>query len=246
MLLISLAVVVVVAGATLAGGALPLRLDRHIRMFLGFSAGTLVGLALLELIPEGLEATGLAIHPKMLIVLGAFVATMLLDKLHVLHPHSHGMDQTCPDHDHEHKPLAMHGAVGLLIHSAVDGLALAAACQQSTGVALAVGLALSAHKFTDGLTTVSLVLSHHHRRLQAIRLLWGNVACLLAGFAFGMVVGLDHGQLGVLLLFMAGFFLYLGASDLLPSLTTPTCRKRDVFATALGMAAVALISSFAH
>ncbi|MBZ5587791.1 MAG: ZIP family metal transporter [Acidobacteriia bacterium] len=236
----------VVAGATLAGGTIPLRLDRHARVFLSFSAGTLVALALLELVPEGIENVGKGTHVPLLVVLGAFLATLLLDKLHVLHPHAHAMDAECPPEDHEHAPLAMHGALGLLLHSAVDGLALAAAVRQSPQTLVAVGLALSAHKFADGITTVSLVLTHHHRRAAAVRLLLGNAGLLLVGFAMGLAITLQRGQLGGLLLVMAGFFLYLGASDLIPAVMTPVCRKRDVFATACGMAAIGLISLLAQ
>ncbi len=235
----------VVIAATLAGGSVPLRFERLSRLFLSFSAGTLVGLALLELIPEGLER-GSDPHRQLLIVLGAFLVTMLLDKLHVLHPHEHGMDATCHEPGHTHPTLAIHGAFGLLLHSAVDGLALAAASRESAAAAVAVALALSAHKFADGLTTVSLVLGHHHRRPQAIRMLFGNAALLVVGFGIGLLLPLDEGQLATLLLVMAGFFLYLGASDLIPSLTRPACRKRDVFATAAGMAAVAIVSFLVH
>jgi ZIP family zinc transporter len=236
----------VVGGATLAGGMIPLRLDRHARVFLSFSAGTLVALALLELVPDGIKALGADSHLSLLVVLGAFLATLLLDKLHVLHPHAHAMDADCPPEAHEHAPLAMHGAFGLLLHSAVDGLALAAAVRESPPALLAVGLALSAHKFADGITTVSLVLTHHHRRGAAVRLLLGNAACLLVGFSLGFAVTLQRAQLGSLLLAMAGFFLYLGASDLIPAVMTPVCRKRDVLATAVGMGAVALIAFLAH
>ncbi len=244
--LLGLGLLLLLVLATLAGGAIPLRHQAHTRTFLSFSAGALVGLALIELIPEGLEAFGGEIHPKLLVVLGAFLLTMLLDKSHVLHPHSHAMDAGCPDHDHEHKPLAMHGAIGLLVHSAVDGLAMAAALTKSPATAVAVALALAAHKLADGITTVSLVLTHHHRRPQAVRLLAGNAAALVAGFAIGRVVNLDEAQLGGMLLAMAGFFLYLGASDLIPSVTTPVCRKRDVVATAIGMAAIAAIALVSH
>ena len=242
----ALALLAVVA-ATLAGGMLPLRFEQHSRAFLSFSAGTLVALALLELIPEAIEARpGAEVHPLLLIVLAAFLATLLLDKLHVLHPHEHGMDESCPPRDHEHPPLAMHGALGLIVHSAVDGLALAAALRESTAAGVAVGLALSAHKLADGLTTVALVLSHHHRRRHAVRVLAANVASLCLGFAAGLALPLAESGLAVLLLVMAGFFLYLGATDLLPSVTSPRCRKRDVLATALGMAAVAAVSLLAH
>ena len=237
---------VAVIASTVAGGSVSLRFERHSRTLLSFSAGTLVGLALLELIPAGIEGMAGNAHPKLLLVMGAFLATMLLDKLHVLHPHPHRMDTECPPEEHQHAPLAMHGAIGLLVHSAVDGLALAAALRESPATAVAVALALSAHKFADGLTTVSLVLAHHHRRAQAVRLLVANAALFLVGFAVGMALALGEGQLGGLLLVMAGFFLYLGASDLIPSVTVPICRKRDVFATACGMAAIAVISTLAH
>ncbi|MCJ7442207.1 MAG: ZIP family metal transporter [Thermoanaerobaculaceae bacterium] len=245
-LLIGTVTLLAVLASTLAGGAVPLRFERHSRMLRSFSAGTLVGLALLELIPAAIEGSGGDPQPKLLVVLGAFLVTMLLDKLHILHPHSHRMDAECPPEEHVHRPLAMHGAVGLLVHSAVDGLALAAALQEAPHTAVAVGLALAAHKFADGLTTVSLVLSHHHRRAQAVRLLAGNAGLLLVGFAAGIGLALDKSQLGTLLLVMAGFFLYLGASDLIPSVTGPLCRKRDVLATACGMAVIALVATLAH
>jgi zinc transporter, ZIP family len=235
-----------VVAATLGGGMLPLRFEQHSRVFLSFSAGTLVALALLELIPEGLAGRPEHTHRLLLLVLAAFLATLLLDKLHVLHPHEHGMDSTCPHVEHEHPPLAMHGALGLILHSAVDGLALAAALRESFAAAVAVGVALSAHKLADGLTTVALVLSHHHHRPQAVRVLIANVAALCVGFAAGVVAPLDESGLSALLLVMAGFFLYLGATDLLPAVTTPRCRKRDVLATAFGMAAIALVSLLAH
>jgi ZIP family zinc transporter len=246
MILLGACLLVAVVACTLAGGAVPLRFERHARTFLSFSAGTLVGLALLELIPEGIEGAGGRVHSRLLVVLGAFLATMLLDKLHALHPHSHSMDADCPPEEHLHRPLAMHGAIGLLVHSAVDGVALAAALQVSLATAAAVGVALSAHKFADGLTMVSLVLTHHHRKAQAVRLLFGNAGSLVVGFGLGTGLALRQAQLGILLLVMAGFFLYLGASDLIPSVTIPVCRKRDVFATACGMAAIALVATLLH
>ncbi len=237
---------IAVVAATLAGGAVPLRFERHSRFFLGFSAGTLVGLALLELVPEGLAELGGDPHAPLRLVLGAFLLTMLLDKLHVLHPHEHGMDAACPQTEHEHPPLAMHGAWGLVLHSVLDGVALATATRESVAAAVAVGVALSAHKFTDGLTTVALVLHHHHRRAQAARVLLANAGALVLGMLAGFALPLQPGQLARLLLVIAGFFLYLGASDLIPSLTGPSCRKRDVLATAAGMAVIAAVSLLAH
>ncbi|MGC8916854.1 MAG: ZIP family metal transporter [Thermoanaerobaculum sp.] len=140
----------------------------------------------------------------------------------------------------------MHGVVGLLLHSTLDGLALAAALRENLATAVAVALALSAHKLGDGITTVSLVLSHHHTVRQAKRVLYGNALLLLAGFGAGSVLLTPPRLVSGLLLLLAGFFLYLGASDLIPSLTTPRCRKRDVVAVALGITLVVAVGLFAH
>ncbi len=240
-----LALLAAVAAATLAGGWLPLRFRNESRLFLAFSAGTLVGLALGELIPEGLGASSDP-HRALAVVLASFVATMAADKLHILHPHPHRMEECCPPEEHVHPPLALHGALGLLVHSALDGVALAAASRQSLSAALAVSLALSAHKLGDGLTSVTLVLAHHHPPKQATRLLLANALLLVLGFVLGSLLPVPEGLVGVLLLSLAGFFLYLGASDLIPSLSTPTCRKRDVLATALGVAAVVAVAMLLH
>lgn len=237
--------VLAVVLATLLGGLVPLTWDRHSRVLLAFSAGTLVGLALGELIPEGLQSVGDA-HRGAMLVLLAFVTTMALDKLHILHPHPHGLAAHCPPTEHTHPPLAMHGAVGLLLHSALDGLALAAAWREGLPALVAVATALSAHKFADGLTAVSLVLSHHHQRSQATHVLLANAGLLVVGFFAGLRIRVPAGGMAWLLLLLAGFFLYLGACDLIPALTTPRCRKRDVLATALGVAAVVLISAALH
>ncbi|MGQ9495384.1 MAG: ZIP family metal transporter [Thermoanaerobaculaceae bacterium] len=245
MFIYGLALLLLVAAATLAGGIAPLRFRQQDRLFLAFSAGTLVGLALGELIPEGLIATKDP-HLALTVVLLTFLATMAADKLHILHPHPHRMDECCPPVEHRHAPLALPGAFGLLLHSALDGVALAAALQQSASTAAALSLALAAHKFGDGLTAVSLVLSHHHPPRQAVYVLLGNAALLAAGFSVALVVAFPENMVSWFLLALAGFFLYLGASDLIPSLTTVACRKRDVVATALGAVMVMAVALLAH
>lgn len=245
MLFSGFALLALVVSATLLGGLAPLSFRPHSQLFLAFSAGTLVGLALGELIPEGLPVAQDP-HRALLVVLGAFLATMAADKLHILHPHPHRLEECCPPEEHLHPPLALHGAIGLLLHSALDGMALAASLRQSLTAGLAVALALSAHKFSDGLTTVALVLAHHHPPKQATRLLLSNAFLLVLGFAAGWVFPVPEKLVGFFLLGLAGFFLYLGASDLLPSLSTPRCRKRDVLATALGVAAVAGVAALLH
>ena len=77
-------------------------------------------------------------------------------------------------------------------------------------------VAVLAHDFADGLNTVSFVLNQSQDRSQAIRWLVADAVAPLAGVTVGALVQVSDATLGHLLAFYAGFFLYMGATDLLP------------------------------
>ena len=79
-----------------------------------------------------------------------------------------------------------------------------------------VAAAVLAHDFSDGINTVSVILKNRGRGIRALKwLLLDGVAPLL-GVASTYLFTLSDVQLGVLLAVFCGFFLYIGASDLLP------------------------------
>src|SRR5438132_8006864 len=79
--------------ATLAGGALALRLRDRLHLILGFSAGAVLAAAFFDLLPEALRVAGPAADPSNGIALAAlgFFAYTILDRLILLHAHhDHG------------------------------------------------------------------------------------------------------------------------------------------------------------
>jgi ZIP family zinc transporter len=79
-----------------------------------------------------------------------------------------------------------------------------------------VFVAVAAHDFADGLNMVSFVLSQSGDRKAAMRWLRIDAIAPLIGTIVGASLGLSESFLGHLLALYAGFFLYLGATDLLP------------------------------
>ena len=65
--------------ATLAGGALALRLQSRIHLILGFSAGAVIGVALLDLLPEALNLGGKGDTVLAFCALG-FMAYLAIDR----------------------------------------------------------------------------------------------------------------------------------------------------------------------
>ena len=98
-------------------------------------------------------------------------------------------------------------------------------------------VAVVAHDFADGLNTVSFVLRQSNDRRQAIRWLVADALAPLAGALVGISLNVGEEGLGALLAVYAGFFIYMGATDLLPHAHEHPSWRR-VGLTLVGFAAV--------
>jgi len=231
-LAIPLAGVTVVS--TLAGGLVALRLARELTTAIALTGGIVVAVALFEVLPEAIEAVD---DPQRigLLVGAGFVFFFLAERALVLH-HRDDADQI-----HAHAQVGALGAAGLSVHSFIDGLAIGLAFGLSTETGLLVFLAVVAHDFADGLNTVGFVLRQSGDRRRAIRWLGVDAAAPLAGAIVGSTLSISEQNLGALLAVYVGFFLFMGATDLLPHAHQHPSGRR-VLLTLAGFAAVLAIS----
>jgi ZIP family zinc transporter len=220
---------------TLAGGAFAFRYQRYLKAIMAFSAGLLIGVVFLHLVPEIVETThdtGIETRTLMLTLLGGFLAIFLLEKLTIIHSEK---THDAPGH-HHHVGLA--GAIGISFHSFLDGMAIGVGFQAGIDVGLVVLMAVLAHDFADGLNTVTFMLARRNSRWRTMSLLLVNAVAPVAGALLASVIDIDPRMLAFLLAFMAGFLLYLGASDLLPHVHEQP-RFALIFATIAGLATAA-------
>jgi ZIP family zinc transporter len=199
--------------ATLLGGSFALRYRDQLHLILGFSSGAVLGVALFDLLPESLDLT----RPRYstatitLLVAVGFFAFMFLSRVLLLHPESED------EHDHGHAHAAGSlGAASLSLHSFLDGVGIGLAFKVSTTVGGIVAAAVLAHDFSDGINTVTMILRNRGRGILAFRWLLLDAAAPVIGVAVTFAFGLSDAHLGLVLSLFCGFFLYLGASDLLP------------------------------
>ena len=200
--------------ATLLGGGFALRYRDKLHLILGFSSGAVLGVALFDLLPESLDLTGTRYSTKTvtLVVAVGFFAFMLLSRVLLLHPES---DEDEHGHGHTHAAGAL-GAASLSLHSFLDGVGIGLAFKVSTTVGAIVAAAVLAHDFSDGINTVTMILRSRGRGILAFRWLLLDAAAPVIGVAVTFAFGLSDVHLGLVLSLFCGFFLYLGASDLLP------------------------------
>ena len=198
---------------TLAGGAFAFRYQRYLLYIMAFSAGLLIGVVFLDLLPEVIHTSqerALPVQPLMVTMVCGFVAIFLLEKLTIIHSER---QHDAPGHHHH---VGLVGAIGLSFHSFLDGLAIGTGFQAGHDVGLVVLLAVVAHDFADGLNTVTFMLATRNSRWRTALLLAVNASAPVLGALTTNVVHFAPQFIAYQLAFFGGFLLYLGASDLLP------------------------------
>jgi len=177
---------------------------RALDAMLSFAAGFLIAVSVVDLFPHSIAVAG-SIAP--LIVLAAYVLVHLTQ--HTIGRHFHFGEET-----HSVSELVSVSAlIGLLMHTFVDGVAVASGLRVSNGLGALVFVAVFLHKFPEGLAISSLFLAAGARRSRAVLAAAALGATTILGvvltdhFAFLQTYGLA---------ISAGVTLYVGASNLVP------------------------------
>ena len=214
--------------STFLGGLFALRFKDKLHLILGFSAGALLGVAFFDLLPEALSLGSSAYSPETLtsVVALGFILYMGIDRSVTLHAH---------DDSEGHAHSGKLGAGSLSFHSFLDGIAIGLAFQVSSAVGAIVTTAVLVHDFSDGINTVNMILKNKGSSKQAFRWLVVDALAPALGVFVTLFFSLPESVLGIILAIFCGFFLYIGASDLLPESYHGHPTKWTTFMTLLGM-----------
>lgn len=205
--------------ATLLGGLFAIRFKDKLHLILGFSAGAVLGVAFFDLMPEAIDLGNQYYGFKNMIafVAAGFLFFMLLDRFIILHAHYTMHD----DHDHgaaqsEVSARGKLGATSLSLHSLLDGMAIGLAFKVSLAVGAIVTTAVLVHDFSDGINTVNIILKNSGERKEAWKWLLIDAVAPVLGAVSTLFFAVPESTLAIILAIFSGFFLYIGASDLLP------------------------------
>ena len=215
------------------GGLFALRFRDKLHLLLGFGAGVLVTAAFLDLLPEAIDVGARAqvtVGAIALMVVAGFFVFHLIERFVTIH--------SCPEGDCEaeqHQHIGTLGASSFSFHSFLDGVAIGAGFHVDAAVGLVIALAVIAHDFSDGLNTVTVMLANKNSSKRS--LIWLAVDALtpMAGALSTLLFNIPQSVLAYLLAFFAGFFLYIGASDMLPEAHRPKSSLLVLFSTLLGV-----------
>lgn len=226
--------------SALVGGWLAMRAVRYVGVIIAVGAGIRIGAAFFDLIPESVEQLG-SIDLAMVVTTAGFLAFYALDKvtsLHVGHETASELDHEASTHQH----IGILGASGMAIHSFLDGVALAAALTVGGALGTIIAVVVIVHRFSDGIGVVSFILASRMPSSTAYRWVLLVAAAPVLGVLLGSVLTIPEQMLGAILGFFAGFFLYVGAAELLPEAHRRDSSRVVVAATLGGALAIYLFS----
>lgn len=212
-------------------------LDRALPRLIAFSTGTLLGSALLGMLPHASRTlAGPVLFRTLLLAVGGFY---ILEKL-LIWRHCHKQD--CNVH-------AISGPLLLLgdaFHNFVDGLVIAGAFLTSVPLGIATALSTIAHEVPQELGEFVVYLKQGYSRRRALTLnaltSLTTVVGALVGYGYFSTVRQAGGYF---LAIAAGGFLYVALADLIPSQRGRTSMRETVIDLALMTAGVVLIGSIA-
>ncbi len=199
--------------STALGGVFALRHRDRLHLVLGFTAGVLLGLVALDLLPEVFSLASPQVLGLPLVML-AFVAGFLV--LHVIERSVALHEQDGEYGEHHHPQVGLLSALGLVGHSFLDGVGIGIAFQANTALGVAVSIAVIGHDFADGLNTVTLMLSHGNSVVRARVLLVLDALAPLAGAASTLLFRPPEQVVSAYLGWFAGFLVYIATSSILP------------------------------
>lgn len=226
------------------GGFLALRAIGHVGLIIAAGAGIRIGAAYFDLIPEGVEHLG-SLDAAMLYTALGFLAFYAIEKLTALHV-GHETATELDHGDAEHRHIGFLGSLGMSLHSFLDGVALAAALAVGGGIGLVIAAVVVMHRFSDGIGIVSLLLASRTPRNEIYRWITLVAFAPVAGVVVGLLLPVPDQALGAMLSVFAGFFLYIGAAELLPEAHRSDRSRWVVAATIAGVVAIYAFSMFAR
>ncbi|MGZ3464962.1 MAG: ZIP family metal transporter [Gemmatimonadaceae bacterium] len=179
---------------------------RALDNMVALSAGFMVSVALLDLVPDSIRVHG---ESAALVILIGYLLVHLTQ--HTLAPHFHFGEE----HHHVTKMVSFSALAGLMLHTFVDGVAIASGFGVSNALGLLVFFAILLHKLPEGLAISSLFLASGESRRAA----FGASVALAISTMLGALLTQQIPVLGQYgLPIAAGVSLYVGASNLVPEI----------------------------
>ena len=212
--------------------------EKYLEIMLAFSAGVMLTIAFLDLIPQSTGLSGLT-----LAIVGILVGVLFMYVLDKIIPHIHPTR-----HKHEKKlsnikRISFALFLGLFLHNFPEGMTVAAGTVSTFKATLAIALAIAIHNIPEGISvampiyflTKSRKTSFKYSLLSGLTEPIGAITAWLFLSPF-----LNETLLSLVLAAVAGMMIFISFHELLPTCYRNCQDNKSVIGIFLGMATMAI------
>lgn len=191
-----------------------------------FAAGALLAAAFVDFLHEGVE-----LYEPQTVLIAALVGVVgffvLEGTLHWFHHHSREPFEDNHLHDNETQPVAFLAAFGNWLHNFIDGAAIAAAFLVSPATGVVTTIAVAFHEIPREVADSGYLLQRGMSIKRVIQVHGFAIVVTAIGTTLFYLAGSKLEWIMPWLLgSTAGFFIYIAASDIIPSIRSGRKKKQ--------------------
>jgi zinc and cadmium transporter len=208
-------------------------------LLVSLSAGTLLGGAMLHLLPEALEHQN-NIFIWEFVILGILLF-FFLEKI-VCWRHCHIISSK----EHPHS-LGIMNLIGDGLHNAIDGMIIAGSFMVSVPLGIAAAIAIVAHEIPQEIADFGVLLHAGYSRKKALIYNFFISLSAFVGATLVLLIGFKFENISFFVLpIAAGGFIYIAASDLMPELKKETSLKKSLLQLTFIVLGIAIMAGIRH
>lgn len=211
-------------------------MDRTLFFLVSFAAGTMLGAAFLDLLPEALES-GFKESIPIFILIG-ILSFFVLEKF--LHWHHH---HTGHEHEEVHAFTYLN-LVGDGIHNFMDGAIIAISFMSSTQLGIVTTIAIIAHEIPQEIGDFGVLIYGGFSKMKALifNFLSALTAIIGALVAYYYSSHFENSSIYISA-FAIGGFVYIAGTDLIPEIQKETNLKKSFMQLVLMLAGILMIGA---
>lgn len=215
-----------------------------------FAAGALLAAAFLDFLHDGVEHYN-SFQVLTAALVGVIFFFLLEGWLHWFHHHSKEPFETSGSHKESTDPIVLLAAGGNWLHNFIDGAAIAAAFLVNPSAGIITTIAVAMHEIPREMADSGYLIKRGLARKKVVGV--HGVAILVTALGttiFYLSARSNPTLLGWLLGSTAGFFIYIAASDIIPSINESRHKHKiwdwQVMLVVIGAAVVGSAIVIAH
>lgn len=208
---------------------------------LAFAAGSFLAVSFIDLLPEAVEAVDEPHYVFIAALLGFFVF-FALERF--INKWTHKPMSGSEAHSEHTEALPWLVVIGDAFHNLLDGVVIALTYVANPALGLSTALAVAAHEIPQEIGDFSILLDRGWSKAKVLAVNIGASLVNLVGIALGYWAGsIFENRMPYLLAAIAGVFIYIAASDVLPEVQD-RAKHRFSFAILFSFAVGLVLTSY--